>query len=104
MTSKHTATGHHISRSHKTVIGLAGDIALALNKSGIITKISLAIISPNSTRFKKLVLVRDQFGLRLSVHDPPAKQELYVSAPDREQVIACLQRWSKERNLKCIVR
>ncbi len=99
------ATGKHISRSHTTVIGLAEDLAKMLNKSGIVTKVMLGIIDGNcGCKVRKVVISFDQFNLRLSVQQPPSKQELYVSASDREQVITHLETWCKEERIECAVR
>ncbi len=98
-------TGKYISRSHTTTIGLADDIALMLNKSGLVTKVSLGIIDANcGCKTRKLIVSHDQFNLRLSVQHPPAKQELYVSATDRNKVVDSLVIWCRERQLDCTVR
>lgn len=99
------ATGKFISRSHTTVIGLAEDVAKMLDKSGLVTKVSLGKIDGNcGCKVQKLIVSHDQFNLRLSVQHPPGKQELYVSASDRERVIACLTAWCRERGLDCTLR
>lgn len=97
--------GKYISRSHTTTIGLSNDIALMLNKSGLITKVSLAFISASyGCKVRKLGIVFDQFGLQLTVQQPPARQELYVSAPDRDALVAYIETWCKDQGLSYTIR
>jgi hypothetical protein len=105
MTRTGHATGKYISRSHTTAIGLSEDIALMLDGSGLITKVSLAVIDARChCKVKKLVIARDQYGLQLTVQHPPDKQVLYVSAPDRDRVVDRLVVWCRETRLDCTVR
>ena len=98
-------TGKFISRSHTTAISLAGELAITLDQSGVVTKIMLGVITAGSgCKTRKVIIANDAFNLRLTVQQPPSKQELYVSAPDREKVIEVISNWCKEKGLEYKVR
>ncbi len=98
-------TGKRISRSHTTSIPLAGELATALDKSHIVTKVMLGIITARSgCKTRKVIIANDQFNLRLTVMQPPSKQELYVSAPDRDLAISFLTKWCDENGIEHTVR
>ena len=98
-------TGKRISRSHTTAIKLAGDVALMLDKSGVVTKVALGIITARAgTRTRKVTILRDQFNIKVTVQQPPSKQELYVSSPDREKTIATIKEWCDQERIECTVR
>lgn len=98
-------TGKRIARSHTTAIALASELALMLDASGVVTKVMLGVITARSgCKTQKIIINHDQFNLRLSVQQPPTKQELYVSAPNRAQVISTIAKWCKERQIDYVVR
>jgi hypothetical protein len=98
-------TGKRIARSHTTAISLASELALMLDASGIVTKVMLGVITARAgCKTAKIIINHDQFNLRLSVQQPPAKQELYISAPDRTKVIALIQKWCGEKHIECVAR
>ncbi|HXK38007.1 MAG TPA: hypothetical protein VJ579_02985 [Candidatus Paceibacterota bacterium] len=98
-------TGKRIARSHTTAIALASELALMLDASGVVTKVMLGVITARSgCKTEKIIINHDQFNLRLTIQQPPTKQELYVSAPDRISVAALIVTWSKQKNIECIVR
>ena len=98
-------TGKRISRSHTTAIALASDVALMLDKSGVVTKVALGIIIARAgTKTRKITILRDQFNIKLTVQQPPTKQELYVSSPDREKTISVIEAWCKTNAIECTVR
>ncbi len=98
-------TGKRISRSHTTAISLAGELALMLDASQVVTKVMLGIITARSgCKTRKVIIANDQFNLRLTVQQPPSKQELYVSAPDREAAIARIIKWCNEKDIEYTVR
>lgn len=100
-----SVTGKRISRSHTTVIGLAEDLVKMLDQSKLITKVSLGVIRGRcSCRAKRVIMVRDQYGLCITVLHPPFRQDFYVSASDREKVIEHIQAWCKTRLIECILR
>lgn len=98
-------TGKFISRSHTTAITLASELALMLDASQVVTKIMLGIITARSgCKTRKVIIANDQFNLRLTVQQPPSKQELYVSAPDRQVVIDTIAKWCDEKDIEYTVR
>lgn len=98
-------TGKRISRSHTTAIPLASEVAIALDGSNVVTKIMLGIITARSgCKTRKIIIANDQFNLRLTIQQPPSKQELYVSAPDRELAVMFLEKWCKENGIEYTVR
>lgn len=98
-------TGKFISRSHTTAISLASELALMLDGSQVVTKIMLGIITARSgCKTRKIIIANDGYNLRLTVQQPPSKQEIYVSAPDRELVIEKIVEWCKNKNLEYTVR
>lgn len=98
-------TGKRIARSHTTAIELAGELALALDKSGVITKVMLGIITARAgTKTRKVIIAHDQFNLRVTVMQPPSKQELYVSSPDRTKTILAIGDWCECKGIEFIVR
>lgn len=98
-------TGKRIARSHTTAIALASELALMLDASGIVTKVMLGVITARAgCKTAKIIVNHDQYNLRLSVQQPPSKQELYVSAPLRAQVTALIAAWCAQKNIECIVR
>lgn len=100
-----TTTGKRISRSHTTAIDLASELALMLDKSGVVTKVMLGIITARSgCKTRKVLIVQDQYNLRLSVMQPPAKQELYVSAPDRTKAVEAITKWCIQKQIDYTVR
>lgn len=98
-------TGKFISRSHTTAIGLAGELAVMLDGSGIVTKIMLGIITARSgCKTRKVIIANDAYNLRLTIQQPPSKQELYVSAPDREKVADIIKKWCEDKRLEYTIR
>lgn len=98
-------TGKRIARSHTTAIPLASALALMLDESCIVTKVMLGVITARSgCKTSKVIVNHDQYNLRLTIQDPPAKQELYVSAPDRTKVICNISDWCAANNIECVVR
>ncbi|MFZ1626509.1 MAG: hypothetical protein WAT81_01735 [Candidatus Moraniibacteriota bacterium] len=87
-----SVSGKRVSRSHSTATGLATRVVRMLEKSGLITKVS------------KLIVSFDQHGLRLVAQEPSGRQDLYVSAPDRDALVAHLEAWCHETRLDCTVR
>jgi hypothetical protein len=98
-------TGKRISRSHTTAIDLAAELALFLDKSGVVTKVSLGIITARAgCKTRKVIIANDQFNLRVTVMQPPAKQELYVSSPDRTKTIVAIGDWCTSKDVEFTVR
>ncbi len=98
-------TGKRISRSHTTATDLAERIARMLDQSGLITKVSLTVIDARAhAKVIKVTVNFDLYGLRVTAQEPSARQELYVSAPDREMVIARIEKWCQDKQIKYIVR
>lgn len=98
-------TGKRIARSHTTAISLASELALMLDASGIVTKVMLGVITARSgCKTQKIIINHDQYNLRLNVQQPPTKQELYVSAPDRDKVIAVITAWCTTKDIPYTVR
>lgn len=98
-------TGKRISRSHTTVTDLARLVASMLNNCDFVTKISLSFITVRGgIRTRKITADRDQFNLKVTVQEPSAKQELYVSSPDREKVIGELRQWCTKAGIEFVDR
>jgi len=105
MSKRKSLSGRNVARSHTSVIELAQRVAHMLDRSGLITNVSLDRINPKGgSSQKRLIVLREEHGLHVRVLEPSAAQELYVSAPDREQVIACIEAWCQGERLECIVR
>ncbi len=105
MAHSHSISGRRVSRSHTTATGLAVRIVRMLERSSLITKVSLAVIDARiHAKVIKLTVNFDQRGLRLVAQETSARQELYVSAPDRDALVVYLERWCRENSLDCTIR
>lgn len=105
MAHSHNVSGKRVSRSHTTATGLAARIVRMLEQSGLITKVSLALINARiHAKVIKLTINFDQHGLRLVAQETAARQELYVSAPDRDALVAHIETWCKDHGLSYTIR
>lgn len=104
MSHKKSVGGKYIARSHTTAIALASRVAKMLSESNLITKVTLRIINPKGGSQKKVTVIKEDYGLHLRVQESSGSQELYVSAPDRELVINCLETWCQREGIPCTLR
>ncbi len=105
MSKRKSLSGRNVARSHTTVTELAQRVAQMLDGSRLITNVSLDRINPKGgSSQRRLIILREGYGLHVRVLEPSAAQELYVSAPDREQVIARIEAWCRSERLECLVR